>query len=354
GRKSGKNIKPLYTLSEAEEVMRHLQGRRYRQKFEVVPGVTVRFRDAGHILGSCAVEVWVEHGGTRRKIVFSGDLGQYDTPILRDPEPIKDADVVLMESTYGARRHRERQHTLEELGEIFTSERSRKGNILIPAFSIGRSQEIMYQLGKHYEEWNLQRFQVFLDSPMAIRASRVYWENPQLFDEEATRLRFENGGMPLLPNLTLSLATDESMAINRIRSGAIVIAGSGMCNGGRIVHHLKHNLDRKETQVLITGYQAYGSLGRRLVNGEETVRIHGQTIAVRAAVHTVGGLSAHGDQDDMARWYENMENRPPVYLVHGEPESQEVFASYLANRCGAKVKAARPGDVLDLVALEAA
>lgn len=354
GRKSGKNIKPLYTLSEAEEVMRHLQGRRYRQKFEVVPGITVRFRDAGHILGSCAVEVWVEHGGTRRKIVFSGDLGQYDTPILRDPEPIKDADVVLMESTYGARRHRERQHTLEELGEIFTSERSRKGNILIPAFSIGRSQEIMYQLGKHYEEWNLQRFQVFLDSPMAIRASRVYWENPQLFDEEATRLRYENGGMPLLPNLTLSLATDESMAINRIRSGAIVIAGSGMCNGGRIVHHLKHNLDREETQVLITGYQAYGSLGRRLVNGEETVRIHGQTIAVRAAVHTVGGLSAHGDQDDMARWYENMQNRPPVYLVHGEPESQEVFASYLANRCGAKVKAARPGDVLDLVALEAA
>jgi metallo-beta-lactamase family protein len=353
-RKTGNNIKPLYTLSEADEVVRQLQGRRYRQKFEVVPGVTVRFKDAGHILGSCAVEVWVEHRGTRRKIVFSGDLGQYDTPILRDPDPINDADVVLMESTYGARRHRERQQTLEELGDIFTSERSRRGNILIPAFSIGRSQEIMYQLGKHYEEWNLRRFQVFLDSPMAIRASRVYWENPQLFDEEATRLRLENGGMPLLPNLTLTSATEDSMAINRIRSGAIVIAGSGMCNGGRIVHHLKHNLDRAETQVLITGYQAYGSLGRRLVNGEETVRIHGQTIPVRAAVHTVGGLSAHGDQDDMARWYENMENRPPVYLVHGEPESQETFASYLSNRCGAQVKAARPGDVLDLVTLEAA
>jgi metallo-beta-lactamase family protein len=331
--------------------MRQLRGCKYRKIFEVLPGVTVRFKDAGHILGSCAVEVWVKEDGLQRKIVFSGDLGQYDTPILRDPDPVDRADVVLMESTYGSRRHREREETIRELGEIFTSARSRRGNILIPAFSIGRSQEIMYQLGKHYDEWELRRFQVFLDSPMAIEASKVYWEYTHLYDEEATRLRIENGGMPLLPNLTLSRATDESMAINRIRSGAIVIAGSGMCNGGRIVHHLKHNLDREETQLLITGYQARGSLGRRLVNGEDSVRIHGMNIPVRASIHTVGGLSAHGDQDDLARWYENMENRPPVYLVHGEPESQDTFGKYLHGRCGADVHIPVPGTVLNLAEL---
>jgi metallo-beta-lactamase family protein len=346
-RKTGKKVKPLYTFAEGEQVIRQMRGRKYREVFKVIKGVKVCFRDAGHILGSCAVEIWAKEKGVERKIVFSGDLGQYDTPILKDPEPIDRADVVLMESTYGGRRHRDREQTISELGEILTSARSKKGNILIPAFSIGRSQEILYQLGKHYEEWELQRFQIFLDSPMAIEASRVYWEYTHLYDEEATRLRLENGGMPLLPNLTLSRTADESMAINRIRSGAIVIAGSGMCNGGRIIHHLKHNLDREETQVLITGYQANGSLGRRLVNREKSVRIHGKTIPVRAAIHTVGGLSAHGDQDDLARWYENMENRPPVYLVHGEVDSQETFQKYLHKRTGAEVHLPKPGDVLN-------
>ena len=350
-RKSGKHVKPLYTLAEGEQVMKQMQSRKYRQMFEVVRGVKVRFQDAGHILGSCAVEVWVRDGGVERKIVFSGDLGQFDTPILRDPDPIANADVVLMESTYGGRRHRDREQTVTELGEILTSAQSMQGNILIPAFSSGRSQEILYQFGKHYEEWDLQRFRIFLDSPMAIEASRVYWEDPHLYDEEATRLRLENGGMPLLPNLTLSRRSDDSMAINRIRSGAIVIAGSGMCNGGRIIHHLRHNLDREETQVLITGYQARGSLGRRLVNGEDTVRIHGRTIPVRAAVHTVGGLSAHGDQDDLARWYENFEDRPPVFLVHGEVDAQKDFQKYLRKRCDADVHLPKPGDSLNLESL---
>ena len=346
-RKTGKRVKPLYTVQEGEKVVRQLQACKYRVAFDVVPGVRVRFNDAGHILGSCTVEVWAKEKGMESKIVFSGDLGQYDTPILRDPDPIEEADVVLMESTYGGRRHRDRSRTIEELGGIFTDPRSRKGNILIPAFSIGRSQEILYQLGKHHEEWELGRFQIFLDSPMAIEATRVYWEYPNLYDEEATRLRRENGGMPLLPNLKLSRKPEESMAINRIHSGAIVIAGSGMCNGGRIVHHLKHNLDREETQVLITGYQAFGSLGRRLVNREESVRIHGRSIPVRAEIHTVGGLSAHGDQDDLARWYENMKNRPPVYLVHGEPEAQADFKRYLESRCGAQVHMPKPGEVLE-------
>jgi metallo-beta-lactamase family protein len=294
------------------------------------------------------VEVWLKEKDVERKVVFSGDLGQYDTPILKDPEAMDHADLVLMESTYGGRRHRDREQTITEIGEILTAARSGRGNILIPAFSIGRSQEILYQLGKHYDEWGLRRFQIFLDSPMAIEASRVYWDYTHLYDEEATKLRLENGGMPLLPNLTLSRSTDDSMAINRIRSGAIVIAGSGMCNGGRIIHHLRRNLDREETQVIIVGYQANGSLGRRLVNREETVRIRGKTIPVRARIHTVGGLSAHGDQDDLARWYENFDNRPPVYLVHGEVDAQEAFRSYLGRRSGADVHLPKPGDILDL------
>jgi metallo-beta-lactamase family protein len=350
-RKTGRRVKPLYTHAEGEAVMRQLRGVKYREVFDVVEGVQVRFRDAGHILGSCTVEVWAEEAGVQRKIVFSGDLGQYDTPILRDPEPLDRADVVLMESTYGGRRHRSREETVAELGEILTSSRSRKGNILVPAFSIGRSQEILYQLGKHYEAWELDRFRIFLDSPMAIEATQVYWHYPHLYDEEATRLRRENGGMPLLPNLTLRRSADDSIAINRIRSGAIVIAGSGMCNGGRIVHHLKHNLGREETEVLITGYQAQGSLGRKLVDGHGSVRIHGADVPVRAAIHTVGGLSAHGDQDDLARWYECLQNRPPVYLVHGELESQTDFQTYLTRRAGAEVHLPKPGDVLDLATL---
>ena len=348
-RKTGKNIKPLYSVADGERVMKQMRGFRYRQKIDVVPGLSIRFRDAGHILGSCAVEVWAREDGHERKIVFSGDLGQYDTPILRDPECIEHADLVLMESTYGNRRHRDRSATVKEIGEILSAAGDHQGNILIPAFSIGRTQEILYQLGKHYEEWKLHRFQIFLDSPMAIEASRVYWEYTHLYDEEATRLRLENGGMPLLPNLTLSRSSNESMAINRIRSGAVVIAGSGMCNGGRIVHHLKHNLDREQTQVIIVGYQAKGSLGRRLVDGEESVRIHGRHVTVRAKIHTVGGLSAHGDQDDMARWYACMENRPPVYLVHGESDSQQAFKDYLQARHGAEAHIPRPGDVLDLL-----
>ncbi|HMB59601.1 MAG TPA: MBL fold metallo-hydrolase RNA specificity domain-containing protein, partial [Xanthomonadales bacterium] len=241
-----------------------------------------------------------------------------------------------------------RAETVREIGEIISSARASKGNILIPAFAIGRSQEVLYQLGKHYDEWGLDRFRIFLDSPMAIRTSEVYWHYPHLYDEEATRLRKDNGGMPLLPNLKLSSSTEDSMAINRIRSGAIIIAGSGMCNGGRIVHHLKHNLPSSQHHVIIVGYQAFGSLGRKLVDGFESVRIHNQEVMVRANIHTVGGLSAHADQDDLARWYECIKGHPPIYLVHGERDSQQAFSAYVARRCGAVTQLPDPGYRLDL------
>jgi metallo-beta-lactamase family protein len=351
-RKTGKRIKPLYTADEANAVVNQLRAVKYRKPFEVAEGVEVRFRDAGHIMGSSSVEILAVEGALKRRIVFSGDLGQYDTPILHDPECIWRAVVVLMESTYGGRRHRERSETIREIGEIISRAGSGKGNILIPAFAIGRSQEILYQMGKHYEEWGLHRFEIFLDSPMAIEASKVYWNNEQLYDEEATRLSVENGGMPLLPNLRLSQRTEESMAINRIRSGAIIIAGSGMCNGGRIVHHLKYNLGHSHNQVIIVGYMARGSLGRKMVDKHKKVRIHGTDVSVRAQVHTVGGLSAHGDQDDLARWYECFNYQPPVYLVHGEDDARDDFSGYLSGRSGAEVHRPYPGDVLNLDSME--
>ena len=359
-RKTGKRVKPLYTMADGEDAVRQMQRRKYREKFPVVPGVEVCFRDAGHILGSCSVELWLEEEGVQRKLVFSGDIGQYDTPILKDPECIDSADVVLIESTYGSRCHRDRSETVQEIGEIISAARAGKGNILIPAFAIGRSQEVLYMLGRHFDEWELGRFQIFLDSPMAIEASKVYWGNAQLYDEEASRLRKqmsvgkggdENGGMPMLPNLKLTRSPEDSMAINHIRSGAIIIAGSGMCTGGRIVHHLRHNLPHAHNHVIIVGYQAFGTLGRKLVDGFEMVRIHNEEIPVKAKIHTVGGLSAHGDQEDLARWYECMANRPPVYLVHGERESQTAFKEYLSARNGAEVHLPDPGDILDLGAL---
>ncbi len=347
-RKGKDLIEPLYTVADAKAAVKNMRGLRYRQRRQVLPGIEVCFYDAGHILGSAIVEVTLSEGGQQRRVVFSGDLGQFDAPILRDPVFLKQADLVLTETTYGGRRHRERSETIDEIGEIVRGARRGRGNILIPAFAIGRSQEVLYHFGRNYDEWDMGRFQIFLDSPMAIEASEVYWDYPHLYDEEATKLRRGVNEMPPLKNLRLSRTADDSRAINRIRGGAIVIAGSGMCNGGRIVHHLKHNLWREETQVIIVGYQAYGSLGRRLVEREPEVRIHGETVRVKAKIHTVGGLSAHADQDDLARWYEGFENRPPLYLVHGEVESAEAYRDYLRRRTGIKARLAQPGMTVDL------
>ncbi|GJM09080.1 MAG: MBL fold metallo-hydrolase [Lysobacteraceae bacterium] len=350
-RRAGKPlIEPLYRQQDAERACSQLQGHRYQQAVAVVPGVTAIFHDAGHILGSTSVELRLEHNAVKRTIVFSGDLGQYDTPILKDPATLTRADLVLMESTYGSRLHRDRQRTVEELGEVFKVASKRGGNVLIPAFAVGRSQEVLYHLGIHFEQWGLDKWQVFLDSPMAIEASEIYWNYPNLYDSEALELA-RDVGMPPLPNLHLSKSTEQSMALNRIRSGAIILAGSGMCTGGRILHHLKHNLWRQDCHVVIVGYQAQGSLGRRLVEKRDTVKIHGETIRVRATIHTIGGLSAHGDRDDLARWYSSFTDRPPVYLVHGEEDSAHDLGALLEQRYGARTRVTEPGLKVDLQAL---
>jgi metallo-beta-lactamase family protein len=340
----------LYDLADVEATLGQTRPIAYDTARELLPGVTVRVRDAGHILGSSSIELWASEANERRKLVFSGDLGQYDTPILQDPWTFEAADLVLMESTYGDRRHRGRGDTERELGGILAQAARDGGNVVVPAFAIGRSQELLYLLAQHYGEWQLARWRIFLDSPMAIAASRVYWAHPDRFDAAATRLRASFGGLPPLPNLELSETADQSRAINSVRSGALIIAGSGMANGGRVLHHLKHNLPRPECHVLIVGFQAPGTLGRALVERQREVWIHGQRIANAAQIHTLGGLSAHGDQADLLRWYDSFAGRPPVYLVHGEVASSEALALKLRER-GAAATVTRPGLKLDLTTL---
>jgi len=347
-RKKKPLIEPLYTVKDAKRALKNVAGLRYQEKREILPGVQIQYQDAGHILGSCCVEVWLNEDGKEKKIVFSGDLGQYDTPILNDPSVITEADHIIMESTYGNRLHRDRQSTVEEIGQIISEATHKKGNLLIPAFSIGRSQEILYYLGKYYDEWNLDRWEVFLDSPMAIRASKVYWEYPHLYDEEATRLRRKINEMPHLQNLRLTTSTQESMGINRIRSGAIIISASGMMTGGRIIHHLKNNISHSGSHIMIVGYQANGTLGRKLVDGHSTVRIHGDEYRVKAHIHTVGGLSAHADADDLIRWARNFSNHPDVHVVHGEDDSKQAFRDKLEAELGLKADVPGPGDILQL------
>ncbi|MES9944049.1 MAG: MBL fold metallo-hydrolase [Candidatus Thiodiazotropha sp.] len=348
-RKGKPFVEPLYTVPDARDALNNLVGLKYREKREILPGISIRFQDAGHILGSSSVEVWLNEKGKQRKIVFSGDLGQYDTPILNDPAVIDEADHVIVESTYGNRRHRDRQNTIEEIGEIISAAAHGKGNLLIPAFSIGRTQEILYYLGKYYDEWDLGRWQVFLDSPMAIRASKVYWEYPHLYDEEATKLRKQINEMPHLRNLKLTESPQESMGINRIKSGAIIISASGMCTGGRIIHHLKHNISRSGAHIMIVGYQAHGTLGRALVDGKSRVKIHGDEYRVKASIHTVGGLSAHADVDDLTRWVGNFrKSSPQMHVVHGEPESKKDLRDLLESELGLKASVPDMGDVLAL------
>jgi metallo-beta-lactamase family protein len=341
-------VDPLYTVDDARAALNNVTGLHYREEREILPGIQIRYQDAGHILGSCSVEVWLNENGKQRKVVFSGDLGQYDTPILNDPSVIEDADHVIVESTYGNRRHRDRQATIDEIGEIIRDAAHHKGNLLIPAFSIGRTQELLYYLGKHYDQWDLDRWHVFLDSPMAIRASKVYWDYPHLYDEETTKLRERINEMPHLRNLRLTPSPQESMAINQIKSGAIIISASGMMTGGRILHHLKNNISRSGAHIMIVGFQANGTLGRALVDAKPSVRIHGKEYRVKAKIHTVGGLSAHADVDDLTRWIRNFKSNPQVHVVHGESESKQQFRDKLAAEFNLRASVPRPGDILEL------
>jgi metallo-beta-lactamase family protein len=341
-------IEPLYTGADAKAACEQFRSVRYHHKFDVTPSIRARFRDAGHILGSCIVELWLTEGSETRKLVFSGDLGHADAPILRDPDVIKTADLVLMESTYGDRNHRSWDETRAEVEEIASITRSTKGNILIPAFAVGRSQLLLYWMARNYWEASLKNWQIYLDSPLAIRATRVYSSFINLLDREARELWSEKEILDSLPNLKFTLTADESREINAIRSGAIIIAGSGMCTGGRIRHHLRYNITRKECHVVIVGYQAAGTPGRALVDGASKLRLFGEELPVRAKVHTIGGLSAHAGQRSLIGWYDHFKNRPPLVLVHGEAHAQEALRALIETELAAPVHIAQAGETFDL------
>ncbi|MFQ6371562.1 MBL fold metallo-hydrolase RNA specificity domain-containing protein [Shewanella sp. YIC-542] len=344
-------LAPLFDENDVEAVLQHFIPLEYGVRFEPVPGITVCFSDAGHILGSAMLELWLNDGTQQKKLVFSGDLGRAGMPILQDPTMIDDADLVLMESTYGDRCHRTWEATLEELKAIFAKAISEsRGNILIPAFSVGRAQELLYLFHLYAKDWELGRWKICLDSPMAIEATKVYVRNYPLMDEDfRCLLRLNPGNHPLLGNVEFIQSTEESMALNDIHQGLIIIAGSGMCNGGRIRSHLAHNLFRPECDIIICGYQALGTPGRLLVDGATELTVHGESVPVNAVIHTVGGLSAHGDQQELLCWYQHFKNAPPLLLVHGEPDAQTVLAKVVQQQSPATdVVIAEMGDKLDL------
>lgn len=339
-RQNSARVEPLYTRADAEACLSQFQSIDYEEDREIVPGLGIRFMNAGHILGSAIVELTYTENSESRKLVFSGDLGYRDAPVMDPPTEVSEADIVLMESTYGDRLHRPYDQTIEELTDLFQKARAAGGNILIPAFAVGRTQDILFLLAKYCDEWGIKKWNVFLDSPMAIQATEIYSRHQDLYD---VRFLEPESHRPKLPKFYTTRTTEESMVINKIESGAIVIAGSGMCTGGRIQHHLKNNIWRPECHVVIVGFQAYGTLGRRLVDGADEIRLWGDTYKVRSSIHTIGGLSAHGDQADLLDWYGAFENRPPVYLVHGEPRAQKALMKELRNKNRSRASIAEYG-----------
>ena len=320
---------PLYDLEDVETTLRLLRPIAYDTRRELLPGVTVQVRDAGHILGSSSIEVWVSDAAASSASWCSPAISASTTRRSSGSFAFESADLVLMESTYGNRRHRGREDTERELGGILAQAQRDGGNVIVPAFAIGRSQELLYLLAKHYAEWHLARWKIFLDSPMAIAASRVYWNNPDRFDEETTRLRESFRGMPPLPNLVLSESADDSRAINHVRSGALIIAGSGMANGGRVLHHLKHNLERPECHVVIVGFQAPGTLGRQLVDRAPKCASMASACAASRRYIRSAAFPRMATRHDLLRWYDSFAGHPPVYLVHGEVPSSEALAEKL-------------------------
>ncbi len=336
-RRAGKSaIEPLFTVEDVEAALGLCEGMDYGHRHEIADGVEVCYRDAGHILGSAVVELFVTEGGSEKKLVFSGDLGNSCAALLRDPEIIEQADILLLESTYGDRDHRPMDETLQEFEDIVAKASKNGGNILIPAFAVGRTQEIIFRLGELYQQGKLKQQAVYLDSPMAIATTEVYHRHQDVFNREdrAILRQAKSGSLhSFLPVLRYSRSTEESMALNRIASGAIIIAGSGMCNGGRIRHHLKHNLWRQDSHVIIIGYQAVGTPGRSLVDGARTFRMGGEEIAVKAEIHTLGGFSAHAGQSQLLDWVDGFaRSKPKIYLVHGEDDAKRALAGKLSER----------------------
>ncbi|MCD6322636.1 MAG: MBL fold metallo-hydrolase [Clostridiales bacterium] len=352
-RSGGKMLTPLYTMDDAKRAIRHFKPIQYNNIIKLNDEVSVRFRDAGHILGSAAIEMWCKEDGKTVKTVFSGDLGKFDTPIIRDPFFIEDTDYLVIESTYGNRLHEHKQNREKVMFEIIEETLQKGGTVIIPSFAVGRTQEMIYgfnkqiDLKKRYQR--LKRTPVYIDSPLAISATEVFKKNEEVFDDEAKEYIF-SGDNPLdFENLIYTPTADESKLINTNNDPKIIISASGMCDAGRIKHHLKHNLWKKDCTVLFVGYQAQGTLGRRLVDGEKSVRIFNETIEVNARIVMIDGFSGHGDKEDLDKYIEGFKSKPKkVFLVHGEEEQIEGFSIRLQNKYGLSTLIPNPGQTFEL------
>ena len=324
----------LYSREEVEMTLAQIETVEYGQPIQLTPGIQLEFRNAGHILGSAIAVLDIEEDGAQKKrCVFSGDIGMKGKVLMPDPDLISDADIVLIESTYGDRLHRSLRETEDELVEVISTTMAAKGNVVIPAFAVGRTQEILFLLIDLVRKEKLPHLAIWIDSPMATAATHLTQHFFSQLDAQtqATYQWFKDN--PSAVDLRFIADVEESKALNKIKGGAIIISASGMCDAGRIVHHLANNLPRSQNAVIITGFQAYGSLGRRLVDKVEKVRLFGEEVLVKASIHTIGGLSAHADQAGLLEWLRGF-NKPPskVFVVHGEPESAIAFANCIRDQ----------------------
>ena len=353
-KRSGEKLRePLYTVKEAEESLRYFRPVLYDQKIEVNEEIVLRFRDAGHILGSSIIELWIKEDNKKAKLVFSGDLGRKDRPILRDPSLIEETDYLIIESTYGNRLHPPSKDDAKKLISIINTTARRGGNVVIPSFAVERAQDIIYELNKYYTEYIKNEDQVFLkvpvyiDSPLTVSATEIFLRNPDCFDEESLKL-IKIGNNPLdFPNLKFTKTTEESKQLNIIKESKVIISASGMCTAGRIKHHLKHNLWRRESSIVFVGYQAEGTLGRRIKEGEKVVKIFGEEIRVNAEIYSLEGFSGHADRDGLMWWMRSFKNKPKkIFIVHGEEQSTKEISKRIEEELKIKTHIPELGESL--------
>ncbi len=349
GKRAGKRpMEPLYTVDDAYNCLKQFYPVEYHSKTYITPNIAVQFRDAGHILGSSMLEVWITEQHNTEKFVFSGDLGQPDQPIIQDPEYIEEADYVIIESTYGNRNHVHYDKE-EVLGRIINDTLKRGGNIVIPAFAVGRTQTILYYLHKLIKAGKIPDIPVIIDSPLAISATDIFMHHTEVYDREALDIYNKEHDNPLhLPHLTFTRTAEESKALNFLDKPAIIISASGMADAGRILHHLKHNLWRPESSVLFVGYQAEGSLGRRLLEGVRKVKIMGEEISVKATIYNLDGFSAHADQLQLINWLSHFKKSPAIFIVHGEPAASEPFSTLIHERLNYSTYIPQYGDRIEI------
>ena len=339
-------FEPLYTGEDVRAAIPLFERKSYGKTEHLGRGVKYRFIDAGHILGSGTLELWYQDSPVEKRIVFSGDIGKKGNPIINDPQHVEAADYVVVESTYGNRLHKGVEESIDELVEAIKITFKRGGNVLIPAFAVGRTQDILYSLNKLAREGRLDNLDVYVDSPLAEEATKIYLAHPECFDEEAMKMFQIKKGNAIKLHFTTTI--EDSQKINRIKSGAIVIAGSGMCDGGRIRHHFKHNLWRPECSVIFMGFQAKGTLGRKIIEGVKTVHVLGEEIAVKAKVYTIGGFSAHADRKELLEWLGAFSNRPEVFIVHGEENVSLEFEGIVKEKFGFATHVPQRGEYFEI------